>query len=74
MSHMKTDLGHMDYGSEGEARTNTKETADKCGSIACDSDSRRLATIDTDLVITKTALWKTVSKEDANYKKILAIR
>lgn len=46
----------MDYGSEGEARTNTKETADKCGSIACDSDSRRLATIDTDLVITKTAL------------------
>lgn len=62
----------MDYGSKGEPGTGAKETAGKCGSIACDSDRRRLATVDIDLVITKTALWKTVSKEDTDYKKTLA--
>lgn len=46
----------MDYGSEGEPGTGAKEMVGKCGSIACDSDSCRLATVDIDLAITKTAL------------------
>lgn len=60
---MKTDLGHMVHplkkwtmGLKGNPELMLKRWWDKCGSIACDSDSCRLATVDIDLVITKAAL------------------